>query len=74
VRREAERVASDRAKVDDPTHPAREPIEGISFLAYRRIATVILLPLTHGGPGSFQAVTVTPQEIEAAQASEGQAR
>ncbi len=51
-----------------------EPIEGISFLAYRRIATVILLPLPHGGPGSFQAVTVTPQEIEAAQASEEPAR
>jgi hypothetical protein len=30
-----------------------EPIEGISFLAYRRIATVILLPLLHGGLGSF---------------------
>jgi hypothetical protein len=45
-----------------------EPIEGISFLAYRRVATVILLPLPHGGAGSFQAMSVTPQELEAAQA------
>ena len=44
-----------------------EPIEGISFVAYRRIATVIFLPLRTGGAGSFQALTVTPQELEAAQ-------
>lgn len=45
-----------------------EPIEGLSFLAYRRIATVIFLPLSHRRGGSIQAVTVTPQELEAAQA------
>jgi hypothetical protein len=45
-----------------------EPIEGISFLAYRRIATVIFLPLPHGGAGSFEAVTVAPADLEAAQA------
>jgi hypothetical protein len=49
-----------------------EPIEGISFLAYRRIATVIFLPLAHGAAG-FQALTVTPQELEAAQARGGAA-
>lgn len=45
-----------------------EPIEGLSFLAYRRIATVIFLPLRHEGPGSFQAIPVTPEVLEAAQA------
>ena len=63
--------------LDEP-HPAgtytvqtdEEPIEGLSFLAYRRIATVILLPLRHGGTGSFQAVSVTPESLGAAQARE----
>jgi hypothetical protein len=44
-----------------------EPIEGLSFLAYRRVATVIFLPL-HGETGSFQAIPVTPQDLKAAQA------
>ena len=35
-------------------------IEGLSFLAYRRVATTIYLPLPHGGSGSTQAVTVDP--------------
>jgi hypothetical protein len=43
-----------------------EPIEGLSFLAYRRVATVIFLPLGHGGPGSFQAISVTPEALDAA--------
>jgi hypothetical protein len=51
-----------------------EPIEGISFLAYRRVATVIFLPLPHGSAGSFQALTVTPHELEAAQARDGTSR
>ena len=45
-----------------------EPIEGLSFLAYRRVATVIFLPLGQGGPGSFQAISVTPEALDAAQA------
>jgi len=45
-----------------------EPIEGLSFLAYRRVATVIFLPLRHGGPGSFQAIPVTPEAVDTAQA------
>ena len=48
-------------------HTAQEPIEGLSFLAYRRIATVIFLPLRHGGTGSFQAIPVTPEALDAAQ-------
>ncbi|HLM38004.1 MAG TPA: hypothetical protein VK434_00245 [Microvirga sp.] len=47
-----------------------EPIEGLSFLAYRRVATVIFLPLRHGGAGSFQAIPVTPEALDAAQAQE----
>jgi len=43
-----------------------EAIEGLSFLAYRRIATVIFLPVPHGGAGSFQAVPVDPRLLEAA--------
>ena len=43
-----------------------EAIEGLSFLAYRRVATVIFLPVPHGGAGSFQAVPVDPRLLEAA--------
>ena len=39
-------------------------IEGLSFLAYRRVATTIYLPLPQGGSGSMQAITVDPREIE----------
>lgn len=60
----------------EESHPAgtytiqtdEEPIEGLSFLAYRRAATVILLPLGQDGPGSFQAISVTPEALDAAQA------
>jgi hypothetical protein len=41
-------------------------IEGLSFLAYRRIATTIYLPLRHGGPASVQAVRVDPRELDEA--------
>ena len=47
-----------------------EPIEGLSFLAYRRVATVIFLPLRHGGSGSFQANPITPEALDAAQAGD----
>ena len=43
-----------------------ELIEGLSFLAYRRVATTIYLPLHHRGPGSVQAVRVEPRELAAA--------
>jgi hypothetical protein len=44
-----------------------EPIEGLT-LAYRRVATVIFLLLRHGhgGTGSFQALPVTPEALDAA--------
>ena len=37
-----------------------ELIEGLSFLAYRRVATTIYLPLRHGGAGSVQAIRIEP--------------
>ena len=43
-----------------------ELIEGLSFLAYRRVATTIYLPLVQGNYGSVQAVRVDPQELAAA--------
>jgi hypothetical protein len=44
-----------------------ELIEGLSFLAYRRVATTIYLPLGPGGAGSVQAVRVDPSELTAGQ-------
>jgi hypothetical protein len=43
-----------------------ELIEGLSFLAYRRVATTIYLPLIQGNHGSVQAIRVDPQELVAA--------
>jgi hypothetical protein len=43
-----------------------ELIEGLSFLAYRRVATTIYLPLHQGSHGSVQAIRVDPQELTAA--------
>lgn len=43
-----------------------ELIEGLSFLAYRRVATTIYLPLQPGNQGSVQAIRVDPQELTAA--------
>ena len=39
-------------------------IEGLSFLAYQRVATTIHLPM--GAAGSVQAVRVDPRELAAA--------
>ena len=44
-----------------------ELIEGLSFLAYRRVATTIYLPLRPGAGGSMQAVRVDPSELEISQ-------
>jgi hypothetical protein len=43
-----------------------ELLEGVSFLAYRRVATTIYLPLVQGNHGSVQAIRVDPQELTAA--------
>ena len=41
-------------------------IVGLSFLAYRRVATTIYLPVGYGGAGSVQAVQVDPRELDIA--------
>jgi hypothetical protein len=43
------------------------PIDGLSFVAYRRVSTTIILTSTQFGPGSRQVVTVDPVDLEAAQ-------
>ena len=42
-----------------------EPIDGLSFLAYRRVSTMILLPAKR--TSSIELVTVDPLDLEAAQ-------
>jgi hypothetical protein len=46
-----------------------ELMEGLSFLAYRRVATTIFLPLRYGGSGSVQAVQVDPRELDGARSA-----
>jgi hypothetical protein len=49
-----------------------ELIEGLSFPAYRRKATVMLLPaLDSASTGSRQIATIDPLELQAAQARDG---
>ena len=48
-----------------------ELIEGLSFPAYRRVETVILLPSRPGG--TDQVATVDPLELEAARARDAAA-
>ena len=43
-----------------------EPIEGISFLVYRRIMTLIHLPARSGNPGLTRTLTIDPNELEEA--------
>jgi len=44
-----------------------EPIDGLSFLAYRRLATFIRVPMAgRGGSGSTQSLLVDPKELEQA--------
>jgi hypothetical protein len=42
-----------------------EPIDGLSFLAYRRLATFIRIPLA-GSNGTIQDLLVDPKELERA--------
>jgi len=44
-----------------------ELVDGLSFPAYRRVATVILLPAPAGGTSLFQAATIDPLELEQAE-------
>ena len=43
-----------------------ELIEGASFLAYRRVATLLHLPSTSSRVGVTELVTINPLELEAA--------
>jgi hypothetical protein len=47
-----------------------ELIDGMSFPAYRRTATVISVPVPSAGGGSFQSIGTDPQELEAAVAAD----
>ena len=44
-----------------------ELLPGVSVPAWRRIATLIFLPLRPGGAFAEQVVTIDPFELEAAQ-------
>lgn len=43
-----------------------ELIEGLSFLAYRRVGTTLFVPLRHARGGSMQAIKVDPGELAVA--------
>ncbi len=43
-----------------------ELIEGLSFLAYRRISTTIILPSFPRRSASVEVVTIDPRDLEAA--------
>ena len=45
-----------------------EPLEGLSFLAYRRVATAIRIPMAGRGAGSSQTFPIDPRDLEAARA------
>jgi hypothetical protein len=44
-----------------------EPLQGVSFPAYRRIETLIFLPSRRGGSFVERVVNIDPLELEAAQ-------
>jgi hypothetical protein len=44
-----------------------ELIEELSFLAYRRVSTVIFVPLQSRDASSVEMVTIDPSDLEAAQ-------
>ena len=49
-----------------------EPIDGLSFLAYRRLATFIQVPVA-GHSGSIQSLLVDPKKLEQALARDAAA-
>ena len=44
-----------------------EPLQGVSFPAYRRVETLMFLPSRPGGPFVERLVNIDPSELEAAQ-------
>ncbi len=49
-----------------------EPIEGLSFLAYRRVATVMLLPSKADGAAWERIAAIDPRELRAARARDAE--
>jgi hypothetical protein len=43
-----------------------EPIGGLSFIAYRRVSTTIVLASRSFGPAARQVVTIEPADLDAA--------
>jgi hypothetical protein len=43
-----------------------EQIDGLSFLAYRRLATFIQIPVAGRGPGSTESLPIDPKDLEQA--------
>jgi hypothetical protein len=43
-----------------------EPIEALSFVAYRRVSTTIVLPSPQYGSASRQAIAIDPLDLETA--------
>jgi hypothetical protein len=43
-----------------------ELLEGLSFQAYRRVLTVIRLPTASGDPSLMRALTIDPNDLDAA--------
>lgn len=64
----------------DGVHPAgiyavdtdEELLEPMSFTAYRRVSTSIIIPLPGSGGGSYQRFEVDPAEIDAAELRDAQ--
>jgi hypothetical protein len=44
-----------------------ELLEGLSFPAYHRVSTSIILPVQGSGSGSYQVVRIDPAELEEVQ-------
>jgi hypothetical protein len=48
-------------------------LEELSFTAYRRVATSIMIPLPGSSGGSYQRHTIEPAALEAAELRDGKA-
>ena len=49
-----------------------EAIEGLSFVAYRRVTTTIVTAAKGYGQGARQVITIDPRDLEAAQEEDAQ--
>jgi hypothetical protein len=52
---------------DYPVITDEELIEGLSFSAYRRVSTMILVPMQSHRASSVEMVTIDPSDLQAAQ-------